>query len=61
MGDNKLTGTQENARQKCEEALRDLDYEPAQVYATLGVEEALRDLSATIRSAADTIARAYRH
>jgi hypothetical protein len=36
------------------------DYQAAQVYATLSVEEALRDLARAILGAAHTIATAYR-
>ena len=60
MDNSKLASTQGSARTKCDQALSHLDWEPAQVYATLSVEEALRDLAAAIKDAADQIGRASR-
>lgn len=47
-------------RERCVQELHDGDLHAAQVLATLSVEEALRDLTATIARAADRIAGALR-
>ena len=46
--------------ERCVQELHDGDLQAAQVLATLSVEEALRDLAATIARAAATIAGALR-
>jgi hypothetical protein len=48
------------AYQLCMQELDRGDLQAAQVYATLSLEEAIRDLAATIVRAAHTIASAYR-
>jgi hypothetical protein len=48
------------AYQLCMQELDRGDFQAAQVYATLSLEEAMRDLASTIVRAAHTIATAYR-
>jgi hypothetical protein len=53
VNNNDLTRPNDEARQLCVQALEreEPDYQAAQVYAILSVEEALRDLATTIRVA----------
>jgi hypothetical protein len=41
----------------CVQAIEQGDFQAAQVYATLSLEEAVRDMTATIARSADKIAR----
>jgi hypothetical protein len=53
-----FTRSHGNAREYCVQELNseDPDYQAAQVYATLSVEEALRDLATAIGRAAERLA-----
>ena len=53
-------GSHSKAYELCMEELDRGDLQAAQVYATLSLEEAMRDLAATIVRAAKTIANASR-
>jgi len=58
--DTDPAGSRSKACQLCMQELDRGDLQAAQVYATLSLEEATRDLAATIVRAAHTIASAYR-
>jgi hypothetical protein len=58
--DTDPAGSPSKAYQLCMQELDRRDSQAAQVYATLSLEEAIRDLAATIVRAAHTIASASR-
>lgn len=60
--DTTTTGTGREAYVRCVQELArpDPDFQAAQVYATLSVEEALRDLAGAIHRAASQISRTFR-